>query len=120
MNICVLIGNVASEPELRYTAGGRAACTFRLAVSRAGSDQADFFTIVAWERQAEVCKEYLQVGRRVSVEGRLHQSGYGEQADGMSRKVEIVANRVHLLGRAAPVMGSQVTLTVGDDEQVSS
>ena len=97
MNIVAIIGNVASDPELRYTAAGRAVCTFRVAVSRPGGDEADFFTVVAWERQAEVCSEYLQNGRRISVEGRLHHSTW-DSGDERRSKVEIVATRVGLLG----------------------
>ena len=97
MNLVAVIGNLASDPELRHTPAGRAVCTFRVAVSRPGGESADFFTVVAWEKQAEVCSEYLVKGRRVGVEGRLHHSTW--ETDGARRsKVEIVASRVQLLG----------------------
>lgn len=100
MNLAVLIGNLATDPELRTTSSGKSVCTFRLAVSRPGGDQADFFTIVAWDRQAEVVAEYLTIGRRVAVEGRLHHSSW--EADGQKRsKVEVVAHRVEMLGKPA-------------------
>jgi single-strand DNA-binding protein len=98
MNIVALVGNLASEPELKKTTGNRSVCTFRLAVSRVSGEQADFFTVVAWERQAEVCKEYLTLGRRVAVEGRLHHSTW-EVEEGRRSKVEVVAHRVELLGK---------------------
>jgi single-strand DNA-binding protein len=98
MNIVALIGNLATDPELRHTSTGRAVCTFRIAVSRVGPDQADFFTVVAWERQAEVCQEYLRIGRRVAVEGRVHQSSWEHEGERRSR-VEIIAHRVQMLGR---------------------
>jgi single-strand DNA-binding protein len=101
MNVVALIGNVATEPEMRYTPSGRAVCTFRLAVSRPGGEEADFFSIVTWERQAEVCNEYLSLGRRVAIEGRLHHSTW-EAEDGRQSKVEVVASRVELLGAARP------------------
>jgi len=97
MNLVCVIGNVAAAPELRYTDAGRAVCSFRIAVSRPGGEQADFFGVVAWERQAEVCAEYLSVGRRVGIEGRLHHSSWESEGEKRS-KVEIVANRVQLLG----------------------
>lgn len=102
MNVVVLLGNLAANPELRHIANGRAVCSFRLAVSRPGGEQADFFTVVAWERQAEICKEYLEKGRRVGIEGRLHYSTW-EVEDGKRSKVEIVAHRVQLLGGPRPV-----------------
>lgn len=112
MNLVALIGNVASQPELRHTEAGRAVCTFRVAVSRPGGDQADFFTIVAWERQAEVCNEYLTIGRRVGVEGRLHHATW-QVEDAQRSKVEIVASRIQLLGAARP--RAQDAATAGHD-----
>jgi len=99
MNLVALIGNVASEPELRYTGSGKAVCSFRLAISRPGGTEADFFTIVTWERQAEVCDRYLYIGRRVGVEGRLHQTAAVRTDSEYKRsKTEVVAHRVQLLG----------------------
>lgn len=98
MNLVAIIGNVASDPELRHTPSGKAVCTFRVAVSRPGGDEADFFGVVAWERQAEVCSEYLTKGRRVGVEGRLHHSTWQTESGDKRSKVEVVANRVQLLG----------------------
>ena len=95
MNLVAIIGNVASQPELRYTASGKAVCSFRIAISRPGGTEADFITVVTWERQAEICDRYIYIGRRVGIEGRLHQVASTE--DNPSR-VEIIAHRVQLLG----------------------
>ena len=104
MNLVAIIGNVATKPELRHTASGKAVCSFRLAVQRNGGDDADFLSIVTWERQAEVCDRYLYVGRRVGVEGRLHQSTW-ETDEGKRSRVEVIAHRVELLG--APRAGER-------------
>ena len=101
MNIVAVVGNVASEPELRHTSQGRAICTFRVAVSRSGGEEADFFTVAAWERQAEVCKEYLSIGRRIAVDGRMHCRVEDKPEGTRASRIEIVAHRVELLGRAA-------------------
>lgn len=98
MNHVALIGNLATDPELRTTGSGKAVASFRLAISRPGSDTADFVSVVAWEKTAQVVKEYLTKGRRVAVEGRLHHNTWKTE-DGQSRStIEIVANRVHMLG----------------------
>lgn len=105
MNIVALVGNLATDPELRVTEGKRKVCTFRLAVSRSDGTTADFFTVVAWERQAEVCAEYLSVGRRVAIDGRLHHSTWQiestdpEKKPERRSKVEVIAHRVEMLGR---------------------
>ena len=99
MNIVALVGNIATDPEVRTTAGGRTVCQFRIAVSRpSSSSEADFFTVVAWEKQAEVCRDYLTVGRRIGVEGRLHHSSWRTDDDQPRSSVEVVAHRVELLG----------------------
>jgi single-strand DNA-binding protein len=104
MNVVALVGNLATDPELRVTSGNRPVCTFRVAVSRPNGTDADFFTVVAWERQAEVCKQYLAVGRRVAIDGRLHHSTWEvEEGEGKPKsrrsKVEIIAHRVEMLGK---------------------
>lgn len=115
MNLVAMIGNVASEPELRYTHGGKAVCSFRLAISRPKDDDADFFTIVAWERQAEICNEHLTKGRRIGVEGRLHHVTW-DTDDGKRSKVEVVAHRIQLLPGARRVTSEQAAEAVAPVE----
>ena len=101
MNIVALVGNLASDPELRHTDAGKAICTFRIAVSRSNGTEADFFDVVAWERQAEVCAEYLTIGRRVAVDGRLHHTSFEVEIDGETKrrsKIEVVAHRIEMIG----------------------
>ncbi len=98
MNIVAIIGNVASEPELRHTEQGRAVCSFRVAVARPADDQqADFFEVVAWERQAEMCKHFLDIGRRIAVQGRMHCRVHDDAQQVRRTNVELVACRVELL-----------------------
>ena len=98
MNIVAIIGNVASEPELRHTEQGKAVCSFRIAVSRPGDvQQADFFDVVTVDRQAEICKEFIDIGRRISVQGRMRYRVH-DAGDPIRRtNVELVACRVELL-----------------------
>ena len=108
MNVVALVGNVASAPETKQTSGGRTVASFRLAVSRIGGEQADFFTVVTWERQAEICQEYLSVGRRVAIEGRLLHSQWKTEDKQPRSRVEVVAHRVELLGPRKRVQDEDV------------
>jgi single-strand DNA-binding protein len=121
MNVVALIGNLAADPELRYTPSGKAVCTFRLAVSRPGNEPADFFTIVAWERQAEVCGQYLVKGRRVGIEGRLHHSTWEAEDKSRRSRVEVIAHRVQLIGapRPTPEPAAIEDPTAGDAAEVA-
>ena len=104
LNKVMIIGNLGHAPELRYTAGGQAVTTLSVAVDRLGRDQAgnrvevtEWFRVVAWERLAETCAEYLTKGARVFVEGRL-QSRRHTGKDGVERTiVEVVASDLLML-----------------------
>ena len=72
MNVVALIGNLATDIELRDVAPDKKVASFLLAVDRPGKDAgADFFQVATWNRQAEVCDEYLSKGSQVAVDGRL-------------------------------------------------
>ena len=77
MNKVILIGHVASDPELQYVGEDRKArCEFRLAVRRSytnaqGQRDADFFQLKAWGKTAENAARFLHKGSRAACSGRL-------------------------------------------------
>jgi single-strand DNA-binding protein len=98
MNSVCVVGNLATDVELKQVSE-KSVASFLLAVDRAGGRDAgaDFVWITAWERQGELCAEYLGKGSRVGIEGRL-KSRMWEQ-DGRRRDaIEVVARRVDFLG----------------------
>ena len=96
MNSVSLIGNLATDVELKGLGEDKKVASFLLAVSRAARDEADFVWVTVWDRQAETCAQYLSKGRRVAVEGRLRSRSWED--DGKRRNaVEVVANRVQFL-----------------------
>ena len=106
LNKVMVIGNVGRDPEMRFTPAGRPVTSFSLATSRffnapdgERKKETEWFDVVAWERQAESCNQFLTKGQRVYVEGRLRTRSW-ESQDGQRRfKVEIHANRVIFLDR---------------------
>jgi single-strand DNA-binding protein len=97
MNRVTLIGNLATDVDLREVEGGKRVATFLLAVDRPGREEADFLRVSVWERQAEVCAQYLVKGKRVGLDGRLKSSSW-DDADGKRRtSVEVVAHQVQFL-----------------------
>jgi single-strand DNA-binding protein len=105
----ILVGNLGSDPEMRYTPSGKAVTSFRMATSRryttpAGEsrEETDWFRVSVWGKQAEQCNQYLSKGRQVYVEGRLHARSWQGQ-DGQTRtSLDVTADRVLFLGRQAP------------------
>ena len=84
MNVVTLIGNLATEVELREVGPDKKVASFVLAVDRASREGgADFVRVSAWDRQAELCAEYLGKGRRIAVDGRLKSRSWEE--DGKRR-----------------------------------
>jgi len=97
VNTVSLIGNLATDVELKDIGDDKKVASFLLAVDRPSQDGgADFVRIAAWNRQAETCAEYLAKGAKVGVDGRLRSRSWEE--DGKRRSaVEVVANRVQFL-----------------------
>ncbi len=100
MNKVILTGNLTRDPEIRTTATDKTVATMGLAVRRGwkktddNQPDADFFNIVAWEKLAEFCRNYLMKGSKIIVEGRLQTRSY-EAKDGTKRTVtEVVANEI--------------------------
>ena len=97
MNVVTLIGNLATDVELRDVGQDMQVATFLLAVDRPAKDEADFVRVSTWNKQAEVCAQYLAKGRKVGIDGRLRSSSW-EDSDGNKRNaIEVVANRVEFL-----------------------
>jgi single-strand DNA-binding protein len=100
MNCVTLIGNLATDVELKELDEERKVASFLLAVDRPGPNatSADFFRVSTWNRQAELCGQYLARGRQVAIDGKLRSRSW-DDADGKRRTaVEVVADRVEFLG----------------------
>ncbi|NTV88902.1 MAG: single-stranded DNA-binding protein [Clostridiales bacterium] len=97
MNKVILMGRLTKDPELRYTSGNNTAvCSFTLAVNRKFSKQgeekqADFFNIVAWDKQAEFCGKWFEKGRQVAVSGRLQNRTWDDNEGKKHYITEVVA-----------------------------
>ena len=103
LNKMLVIGNVGRDPEMLYTPNGNAVTNFSLAVNRRYTvngeqqEETEWFRIVAWNRLAETCNNYVTRGMKVYVEGRLRSDSWVGQ-DGQTRfSNEIVANTVTFL-----------------------
>lgn len=104
MNRIILLGRLTREPEVRTTPTGKTVVVFSLAVDcpykgRDGKTETDFINIVAWNKTAELCGNWLDKGSRVLVEGRLQIRSY-DGKDGKKRyATEVIADRVEFIDR---------------------
>ncbi|RRR74536.1 MAG: single-stranded DNA-binding protein [Candidatus Viridilinea halotolerans] len=105
LNKVMLIGRLGVDPEMRYTPTGSAVTTFRMAVGRQWRDsngenreETEWFSVVSWNKLAEICNQYLTKGTRVYIEGRLQTRSWEDQQTGQTRyKTEVIASDMIIL-----------------------
>jgi single-strand DNA-binding protein len=104
LNRVQLIGNLTRDPELRYTPSGAAVCSFSIATNRNWTtdsgekkEQVEFHRIVAWNKLAELCSQFLTKGRKVFVEGRLTTRSWVAQDGAQKQTTEIIISDMILL-----------------------
>ena len=108
MNSVILIGNLATDVELREFGEEKRVANFRLAVDRGGKDsETDFFRISVWDRQAQLCADYLSKGRKVALEGRLRYRTWEDEGQKRST-VEVVAHRIEFVSPPPAESGAEV------------
>lgn len=105
LNRVMLIGNLGKDPDLRFTQGGMAVCSFSLATAEEWTDKAsnekkektEWHRIVVFGKLAEICGKYLAKGKQVYVEGKLQTRSW--EQDGITRyATEIVVSDMQMLG----------------------
>lgn len=106
LNKVMIIGNLGSDPEMRFTPNGNPVTSFTVATNRVynTSDgerktETEWFNVVAWNKLAEQCNQFLQKGRLVYVEGRLRTRSWEGQDGQKHYRTEVIANRITFLGR---------------------
>ena len=102
----MIIGNVGSDPEMRYTPNGSAVTSFSVATNRryttsAGEqkEETEWFRVSAWNKLAETCNQYVVKGMKVYVEGRVSSSAWTDQEGQARSSLEINCTEVQFLTR---------------------
>lgn len=105
LNKVMIIGHLGRDPEMRYTPSGRPVTTFTMAVSRSWNtvdgerhSETEWFNVVAWGNLAEICKQYLNKGQQVYIEGRLQTRRWEDKEGNKRTSIEVVANEMMMLG----------------------
>lgn len=125
INKVFLVGRLTRDAELKYTNTGTAVSKFSLAVNRSKrsgdqwSEEASFFDLTLWGKQAEAVNQYLTKGKQVAIEGELRQNRW--EQDGQKRsKVEINVNHLQLLGGGGAFNNSSGSNSSGSSYRKSS
>lgn len=102
LNRVVLVGRLTRDPDLRYTASGRAVANFTIAVNRPftnqqGDREADFINCVIWNKPAENLANYMSKGNLIGIDGNLQSRSYDGQDGKRVFVTEVVAGSVQFL-----------------------
>lgn len=118
MNKVMLIGNVGTEPEVRYVDQGVAVARVRLATTERGytlqngtkvPDRTDWHNVILWRKLAEVVERYVHKGDKLYVEGRIRYTAYDNRQGQKQYATEIWAENMEMLTpRTAPATGAGI------------
>ena len=105
VNKVILIGNLGSDPEVRYTPDGVPVANFSLATSESWNDRntgerqerTEWHRLVLWRKLAEIAGQYLKKGARIYVEGKLQTRSWDDQSGQKRYTTEIVVNDMQML-----------------------
>lgn len=108
LNKVLLIGYLGTDPEMRFTPMGKPITTFSIIASRDDDGvvnqihkRSELFTILVWGELAEICKDTLQLGNKVYIDGQLQTRNWIDDQGCSKSDVEIVANEVLVLEKIA-------------------
>ena len=108
VNKVILVGRLGRDPELKYTPSGAPVAKFSLATDESFKDKTgekqehtEWHNIVAWNKLAEICGEYLTKGKLVFIEGSIRSRQWQDQAGNKRTSYEIIANQMQMLGSKA-------------------
>jgi single-strand DNA-binding protein len=103
INQVTIVGRLTRDPELRYTAEGRAVSNVTVAVNRnyrnqGGDYDADFVSCTLWQKTAENTANYCRKGSVVGITGRIQTRNYENQEGKRVYVTEVIAENVRFLG----------------------
>jgi single-strand DNA-binding protein len=101
MNKVLLVGRLTRDPELRTLPSGKHVANFTIATNEyrgtGAEERTEYHAIVAWDRLAEICGQFLGKGQLVDIEGRLQTRQWDDDAGKRHWKTEVVANSLEML-----------------------
>jgi single-strand DNA-binding protein len=106
VNKVMLLGNVGKDPEIRTTPGGMTVATFSLATADRAkdaqgnwADKTEWHNLVAFQRTAEIIRDYVKKGSQIFVEGKIQTRSWDDKESGQKKyRTEILINELSLLG----------------------
>jgi single-strand DNA-binding protein len=101
VNKVFLLGNVGKDPEIRSSASFTLATADRQKDAQGNwQDKTEWHNLVAFQRTAEIVRDYVKKGTQIFVEGKIQSRSWDDKDTGQKRyKTEILVNELSLLGK---------------------
>ncbi|MFT5724835.1 MAG: single-strand DNA-binding protein [Bacteroidia bacterium] len=126
INKAILIGNLGSDPEVKYLDGDRTVANFSLATNESYTDkqgnkvtQTEWHRIEMWDSLAKVAEKYLTKGRQVYIEGKIKTEKWTDKDGNDKYTTRIRANVLQMLGNREDKDESKQTATPTANQQPS-
>lgn len=105
VNKVTLLGNVGKDPDIRSTASGVPVASFSIATNErfkdkqgTWQDRTEWHNLVAYQRTAEIVRDYVKKGNKLYVEGRLQTSSWDDKQTGQKRyRTDIIVSDLVLI-----------------------
>jgi single-strand DNA-binding protein len=114
INKVMFSGRLGRDVELRITPNGSSVATFSVASSRSTKqadgqykEQTEWFRVVAWEKLAETCANFLKKGSHVFIEGRLQTREWQDPQGQKHQTTEVIASEMNMLGSRRDEEGTE-------------
>jgi single-strand DNA-binding protein len=127
MNKVMLVGRLTRDPELRTLPSGKPVANFTIATNEfrgsGAGERTEYHNVVAWDRLAEICGQFLSKGQLVDAEGRLQTRQWDDDAGIRHWKTEVVINQLEMLsgrGKKEAAKELQAVVEGGSDGQPSA
>jgi len=96
LNESILTGNLGADPEVFYSSEGNPVASFNLAF-QSSKKKTCWIKVVAFQKLADICGQYLHKGARIAVIGTLDQNKW-QGEDGQNRSTfQIIANSLEFI-----------------------
>ena len=139
VNKVILVGRLGKDPEMKSTPSGMSIAQFSIATDEKFTDRSgekqertEWHNIVAFNKLAEICGQYLRKGKLVYIEGSIRTNSWEDKDSGQKKyRTEIIANQMQMLDRKGDDEGSgggyssasrsssgTASATMEDDEEV--